>query len=285
MLCKVEGKRFDVNMPFDNRLKNMQTPGRVQALCKLLLLDSYSTERVKELLQPNSSDKGQAIEVISLAKKGDLISVDEKDRVHLNIPKNVVTDHQRFQHYLARRVFSNPDFIFGRFTAWVMASSEKVMNETREELSDRFFNEITRKYRATNEYNKDNVIAWMTWANYFGLGHTMDGKFISNPFRRIQTEIDGDQNLPRNKSIPFKQFIKWLGEHCPELDGGPLNLEFNGQFEHQQLSFALSLGLRTLHDLNIIKLETTADAEDIWYLQNAPSHEIPHQVTEIMVKG
>ncbi|MEH7254444.1 hypothetical protein V7111_20235 [Neobacillus niacini] len=272
-------------MPFDNRMKNMQTPGRVHALCKFLLLGSYPVETVKEFIQPNSADKIQANEVINLAKNGGLIELDKQNIAHLNVPEEIVRDHQRFEHYLAVKAFPITDFIFGRFSAWVMSRSEKVMIETREELAERFFNEVTKKYQATNEFNKDNIIAWMTWANFFGLGHTMDTKFVANPSRRIQRLLEIDRELQRNEFISFKKFMKWLGENCPELDGGKLNLEFNEQFASQQLSFALSLGLRTLHDLKFITLKNTRDVEDIWYLQDIPMHEIPNQVTEIMVKG
>jgi hypothetical protein len=272
-------------MPFDNRMTNMQTPGRVQALCKLLLLGTYSIDRVKDLVQPNSTEKSQANEVIRLARNGGLIQIDEQNMVSLKVPENKVNDNKEFQNYLAELAFNNTDFIFGRFSAWVMTSSEKVMNETKEELSERFFNEVTRKTQGTNEFNKDNITAWMTWANYFGIGHTMNGKFLSNPSLRIKHILEMHQDLPKGEYISFKQFMKWLGEKCPELDGGKLNLEFNDGYGNQHLSFALSLGLRTLHDLKLITLKNTRDVEDIWYLHEIPTHEIPNQVTDILVKG
>lgn len=265
-------------------MTNMQTPGRLQALCKLLLLGTYSTEKVRELLQPNSSDKIQANEVLRMAKNGGLIQEDNK-MLKLNVPEQDVRDNHRFVAYLAKNIFNNKDFIFGRFSAWVMTRSEKVMNETREELSERFFNEVTRKTRSTNEFNKENITAWMTWANYFGLGHTMDGKFIANPSKRIQRVLENDQDLPKGEYIPFRQFMKWLGDNCPELDGGKLNIEYNEQITSQHLSFALSLGIRTLHDLGVVNMKVTRDVEDIWYLQEVPAHDIPNQVTDIMVKG
>lgn len=265
-------------------MKNMQTPGRVQALCKFLLLGSYPIETVKEFVQPNSPDKNQAHEVINLAKNGGLIKVD-KNVASLNVPEEDVTDNKRFEHYLTRKAFHNTDFIFGRFSAWILSRSEKAMNESKDELAERFFNEVTKKYQEMNEFNKDNITAWVTWANYFGLGHTMDAKFVANPARRIQRMIENDKEIERNEFIPFRKFMKWLGENCPELDGGKLNLEFNDQFTSQQLSYALSLGLRTLHDLKVITLKNTRDVEDTWYLQDVPLHEIPNQVTEIMVKG
>ena len=272
-------------MPFDNRLTNMQTPGRVHALCKLLLLDTYTQGKLMELMQPDSADKEQVKAVFRLARNGGLVSLDEENKVHLQVPEHDVKDHKRFERYIADLAVKNNDYIFGRFTAWVMTRGEKALNETKEELSESFFNEVSRKYVSSNEYNKDNITGWMTWANYFGLGHTMDGKFIANPARRIQSKLENDCDLPRGEFIRFQPFMKWLGEKCPELDGGKLNREFNDQSSHQQLSFALSLALRTLHDLNIITLKNTRDIEDIWYLHEVPTHEIPHQVTEIMVKG
>ncbi|WP_144553385.1 hypothetical protein [Bacillus sp. X1(2014)] len=272
-------------MPFDNRMKNMQTPGRVHALCKFLLLGSYHVDTVKEFVQPNSADKIQANEVMNLAKNGGLITVDKQNFAHLNVPEEDVRDLKRFERYLAVKAFHNTDFIFGRFSAWFITRSEKAMNESKEELAESFFNEVTKKVQLTNEFNTENITAWMTWANYFGLGHTMDGRFIGNPAIRIQRILESDEKLRKGDFIPFKTFMKWLGENCPELDGGKLNLKYNEQIAVQQLSFALSLGLRTLHDLNVITLKNTRDVEDIWYLWDVPTHEITNQVTEIMVKG
>lgn len=266
-------------------MTNMQTPGRLQALCKVLLLGPYSSDRVKELLQPNSTDKIQANEVMRLARNGGLITVDADNVVHLNVPEQDVSDSKRFEQYLAENSFQNKDFIFARFTAWVMSKSEIVMNMTKEEMSERFFNEATRKTRATNEFNKDNITAWMTWANYFGLGHTMNGKFVGNPSKRIQRVLENPKGLKKGDYMPFREFMKWLGETFPELDGGQWNTEFNEQIANQQLSFSLSLGLRTLHDLGVINLKITRDVEDIWYLYDVPAHEIQNQVTDIMVKG
>ncbi|WP_129727937.1 hypothetical protein [Ectobacillus funiculus] len=271
-------------MPFDNSLKNIQTPGRVHALCKLLLLESYSQEKLMELLQPDS-DKTQAKDVFKLARNGGLVSLDENKKVHLQVPKSEVLDSKRFAHYVAGLAFENKDFIFGRFSAWVMTRGEKVLTETRDELAERFFNEVSRKYTSSQEFNSTNIIGWMTWANYFGMGHTLNSKFVVNPANRIRNELEFDQELPRGEFIRVQEFMDWIVKRCPELDGGTVNLEFNDQFSNQQLSFAFSLALRTLHDLQIIILQNTRDVKNIWYLHEVQTHEIPNQVTDIMVKG
>jgi hypothetical protein len=272
-------------MPFDNSLKNMQTPGRVHALCKLLLVDSYSPDRLLELLQPESPEKDQAKSVYKLAISGGLIEAGNDKKLQLNVPKEDVLDPKKFQQYVAHLIFQDDRYIFGRFTAWVMTRGEKVNTETKEELSDHYFNEVSSQTTSKLEFNPTNILGWSTWANYFGLGHTMNGMFVANPARRILSILENDRELEREILIPLRRFMKWLGDHCPELDGGKLNREFNHQLDNQQLSFALSLGLRTLHDLKVITLKNTRDVEDIWYLQNVPTHEIANQVTEIMVKG
>ncbi|MEH7238853.1 hypothetical protein [Bacillus sp. JJ1562] len=237
------------------------------------------------MLQPDS-DKLQAKDVFKLARYGGLVHIGNDDQVHLQVPESEVTDNKRFEHYIAKLAFEKEEFIFGRFTAWVMTRAEKVMNETNKDLAERFFNEVSRKYTNTQEYNATNITGWFTWANYFGLGHSFNSKFVVNPANRIRREIEFDEELPRGEFIRFKEFMKWLAKACPELDGGKLNLEFNDQFQSsQQLSFALSLALRTLHDLGIITLKHTRDVEDIWYLYEVHTHVIPNQVTDIMVKG
>lgn len=261
----------------------MQTPGRVHALCKLLAHGSQTQDRLMELLQPNS-DRAQVKEVYRLALNGGLVKLGEDKKVHLQVPEQIVFDRKEFQNYVSQLAFNNNDFVFGKFTAWVMTRGEKVLNETKDQLSDSFFNDVTRQYTKNREFNDTNINGWVTWANYFGLGHTMNGKFIVNPANRIQTELENDkQALPSGEMIPFRTFMKWLGEKCPELDGGNLNRPFNTQYSSQQLSFALSLALSTLHDMKIISLQNTRDIEDIWYLSDMSTHHIPNQVTEIMV--
>jgi hypothetical protein len=272
-------------MPFDNSLKNMQTPGRVHALCKLLLINDYSMEKLLELLQPESTEQEQSRAVLKLATNGGLVVIGEDKKVNLQVPESEVLDRERFQHYVAKLAFQNSEYIFGRFTAWVMTRGEKVIKESKDQLAERFFDEVSRHKKNSQEFNSTNILAWQSWANYFGLGHTMTGVFIPNPSTRIKTVLKYDDKLPKGKFIPFQTFMKWLADNCPELDGGKLNLQFNDQFTNQRISFALSLALRTLHDLGIITLKHTRDVEDIWFLHEVSTHEIPDQVTDILVKG
>lgn len=77
-------------MPFDNNIKNMQTPERVRALCQLVEYSSYTKSELLKLLQPPAMNKNDdiATECYSFASKGNLIVENTERKVISNMAPN-----------------------------------------------------------------------------------------------------------------------------------------------------------------------------------------------------
>lgn len=272
-------------MPFDNSLKSMQNPQRLYSLCKIVHTTSLSEQELKEMFQPASINDSDSIfkEVVGLAEKGKLIGLEDKNRKYVSkLKDDQINDQETFKIEIARRVFSSFNYVFTKFTCWFINRGETVLKEKRKDLLESFFNEVTRE--GNREFNDTNITAWRVWASFLGLGYQHKDILVPNATNRIRSLLRWQQDLPMDKQIPFKEFMNWLASQAPELDGGKANMQFNEMFSKNYLSYALSSGLRTLHDLGEIRLYYVADALDVWHLSLNLAHEIPDQVSHIEIK-
>ncbi|HWO98999.1 hypothetical protein SAMN06265361_10878 [Laceyella tengchongensis] len=272
-------------MPFDNSLKAMQTPERLYALCRLVHQMPLSQNELKEMVQPSTLNQkqDQFTEVLKLAKRGDLIELDpQTNQYRSKLQDEQLDDLETFKAEIAKRVFSSTNYIFTQFTCWFLNRGEEVLTMKNGDLARQFFQEVTLD--GNIEYNTTNITAWKQWAVFLGLGYQYSGVFVPNAANRIQILLKNQTMFPLRQPIPFRQFINWLANEAPELDGGKVNMEFNRYFQEQQLSYALSSGLRTLHSLGMIYLNYIADATDVWHLTLNQMHEIPNQVSQIELR-
>ncbi|GBF31837.1 hypothetical protein DCCM_0021 [Desulfocucumis palustris] len=274
-------------MPFDDRLKNTQTPHRVYALCKLIQYNqSLTKEELCQYLQPSSLNKNDDVfkNVYDLADKGELIARGSDGNVILNLTDHEMASIDSFRRAIANRAFDNPQLTFCRFTAWYLMRGPEVYSEKSKDLVVHFDREININ-KDINMYNETNVIGWRTWVCFLGLGFIHNGIVVPNAARRLQDVLGEDRQMERDRPIAFKDFIVWLNQHCPELDYGELSHNNRGQavVREQNLSLALSAGLRALHDSGKIKLGYVRDARDVWYLESAATHEITGAVSEIVI--
>lgn len=275
-------------MPFDDRLKNTQTPHRVYALCKLVQYKSLTKEGLRQYLQPPALNNSDEVfkNVYDLAEKGKLIAKEPDGNIKLNLTDQEVASVKSFRRAIAKRAFSNPQLTFSRFTAWYLMRGPNVYSEKAKDLVVHFDREINVN-KDINIYNETNITGWRTWVCFLGLGFSHNSIVVPNACLRLQDILEEDRRLQRDKPIPLKDFMAWLSQQCPELDYGELSRSSRGQAEirEQHLSLALSAGLRALHDSGKIKLRYIRDARDIWYLSAAAAHEITGAVSEIIVGG
>lgn len=273
-------------MPFDDRLKNMQTPHRLYALCKLVQYKLLTKDQLRQYLQPPSLNQNDDVfrEVFNLANMGKLISKDPDGLILLNLSDQEMDSVDSFRRAIAKRTFSNPQLTFSRFTAWYLMRGSKVYTEKAEDLVKGFDTEININ-KDINMYNTTNINGWRTWVCFLGLGFNHNGIVVPNASQRLMDVLYEDQQLKRGKPLLFRKFLTWLNQHCPELDYGELsqNNRGNSEFRDHHLSLALSIGLRVLHDSGKIKLKYVRDAKDIWYLAPVATHEIVDAVSEITV--
>ncbi|WP_149847125.1 hypothetical protein [Paenibacillus sp. 37] len=283
-------------MPFDNSIKNLQTPERVRALCQLVEYAPYTKNELLKLLQPPAvnSNESVAADCYSFTLKGKLIVENDDRKLVSNMAPNAAQDPVNFRREIIRNAHQQPDLVFHRFTAWALGKGQEVMTFKSEKLVSNFFSDVTSKTKGiglnnedkNREYNTTNVKGWMNWASYLGYGFEHKGSFLVNPALRMKEELMFDTSLDKGKWIPIREFMSWLALSVPELDGGIYNeqvyLERNGS---QHLSYALSTGLRSLHSQGVVQLIQTKDAGDVWHLTPSKLHEVSSAVTAIKIVG
>jgi hypothetical protein len=274
-------------MPFIGKFTNASHPTRVYALCKLVQDRMLLKEDLSDYLQPPgiNSGKGQFNEVYRLAMAGELIRENADGKVESNLSAEETSSPENFRYAVVKRVLQMPDFIFCRFTSWYLMRGKKVLTESNDDLVEAYDKEMNLDKGSENRYNSTNIPAWKSWASYSGYGYMHKGVLIPNVYVRLRDEIQWDRSLTKGKSISFAHFMRWLNESCPELDGGSISKNSAGSasMEGQQLSFSLSLGLRTLHDQGNIRLHYTSDALDTWFLTESRLHDVKGRVSEITI--
>lgn len=285
-------------MPFLDRMTGEVTPLRLQALCRLV--DYFQQEKTPvtqeqlfNFLQPEGN-KNQVQQVFSIAKEGNLIATDPNGHVSLQMDKDEIKTMHTFRRAIAKRVFNHSSLIFCRFTAWYIGQGQRVYSSKPIDLAVDFNSELNQSVQA-NQFNDTNVRAWRPWVTFLGLGYSQRFRVdkstftivIPNAMVRLQDVLLENKTLERERPLPFSEFMQWLQTVCPDLDGGELFTRNQGKnsLPANHLSLAVSAGLRALHDLGEIKLRYVKDARDTWYLAKAESHEIPYQISEIVVGG
>jgi hypothetical protein len=282
-------------MPFVDRITNGMTPHRVFSLCKLVHYFQHEEKReltreeIGNFLQPNAlmKEKTQFKEVLKLAKSGNLVSENEDQVLSTNLTKDDLSSIDDFKRAIIARAIKNKELMFWKFTSWYVMRDNRVLNEKAKDLETSFNQELNTEQDATFIYNETNINGWKTWAVFLGYGFLHAGVVLPNLAVRLSNLLIEDHKLQRNQYLTMADFMEWLRETAPELDGGPLSEMFRGKssLPTQHLSLGLSSGLRALHDQNIIKLNYVRDARDTWHLTRAPFHEITGQVSQIMIRS
>jgi hypothetical protein len=278
-----------ISMPFIPRLANTMMPNRVLALCQLVAYKPLSKQQLSDLLQPNhlNNAKSQFLDVFRLAKEGRLIEEDKTiDKVNLLVNKKDVETPTTFRRLISRLALSKSDLMFYKFTSWYLMRGAKVFGESSKKLADEFNSEMQFEKDSPNEFNDTNINAWKSWASFLGYGFLHSGVVIPNTEIRLADLLMEDKSLTKGKFIPFAEFMNWLSNISPELDGGEIfnNSKGAGELPSQTLTLGLSSGLRALHDHKVIELHYQSDALDTWFLTKCNTHKIVMEVSEIKIR-
>ena len=254
-------------MPFIDRITNNMTPKRVYALCKLSYNRNLSKKEIKEYMQPQilNNNYNAIDEVLRFSFSGGLIE-NKEDIIKCNLSASEIEKPNQFRYYIANKALNDKNLIFTRFSSWYIARGNKVYNDSPETLIRDFDKEINIKGEK-NIYNKTNLVAWKTWANFLGLGFEHNGVLIPNLSIRLKDIIENN-NFEKNSNYVFTNFLNKVNQYAQEIDGGQIfenNLGDSDKAD-KNLSLALSNGLRILEEKSLIELKSIPDTLDKWHL-------------------
>ena len=116
--------------------------------------------------------------------------------------------------------------------------------------------------------NENAVLGWRFWAAFLGLGYLSGTMIIPNMKLRLEDILATTytEKFKYNETVIAQDFILWLSTKIPEVEIG------------SNLPLALSAGLRTLHEIGLIKLETWSDSTPImlYYVDGDPINGFTH---------
>lgn len=229
------------------------TPERVLSVCRLIAHESMTRNEVRKAMTLGINDEKEfdqinksinvALEELSLIKA-------EADKLVLAVNPGVIASPAAFRRYVSARVFSAKNTTFYIFTKWIIAQNEQIfLLKSWEGLAKTCASEVT-ELAALNE---NAVLGWRFWAAFLGLGYLSGTMIIPNMKLRLEDILAATyaEKFKYNETILAQDFMLWLSTKIPEVEIG------------NKLPLALSAGLRTLHEIGFIKLETWSDSTPI----------------------
>lgn len=266
------------------------TPQRLHTLLRLVgYRNKPSREDLLTLLQPSelSANTSAAAAVIVAAVNTGLIVHDTSEGIVTLVPgikRAQIESTDAFRALMQARLcgISDPDednYLLNQVVAWYAVQTPDVYRLHKRDLAAKFNAEL---YPSESDADADSgrainetkLTRWTTWVTFLGWGVSAASVLWPIAHGRLLPKL-----APlRKKKLPIADYMDWLADACPEMDGGTLfeqcwQASRPGQARGQQLSLMLSTALGTLHGLKKVRLEYSADAQSRWQIY--PSTDYP----------
>lgn len=252
------------------------TPERVLSVCQLVAHDKSTRESIRKAMTLSHNDEKELDQInksINVAlEELDIIQAKD-DYLVFSADPSVISSPTAFRRYVASKVFSRKETTFYKFTRWLISQNERIFSMKSWEGMAKTCGAEVSELSALNE---NAVLGWRFWAAFLGLGYLSGTMIIPNMKLRLQdilaTELD--KEFKYNEPIRATDFIAWLSNRMPEVD-------MTGK-----LPLALSAGLRTLHELGLIQLETWRDSNRVmlFAVDGDPINDFSHITVKEAVK-
>lgn len=231
------------------------TPERVLSVCRLIAQKSLTHEELRQAMTLGKNDE-KAIDQInkSLAVALEELNIirTRNNLLELAVTPDVLATSISFRRYIANTVMLKKDTTFHMFTKWVVSKNEELFGyktwETMAKVSSAEVPELSGM-------SENAALGWRFWATFLGIGYLCGTMLIPNMKIRIEDLLATAfaDKFTYDEPIRATEFVNWLLTRIPEAD-----------ISSTKLSLALSAGLRTLHELGQVKLETWRDSNRIF---------------------
>ena len=244
------------------------TPERVLSVCRLIAHQSMTREEIRKAMTLGINDERELDQInksIDVALKELSLIKADADKLVLAVDPGVIASSTSFRRYVSSRVFSAKGTTFHMFTKWLIAQNERIFSLKSWEGMAKTCGSEVKELSALNE---NAVLGWRFWAAFLGIGYLSGTMIIPNMKLRLQDILASTytEKFKYNETILAQDFILWLSTKIPEVEIG------------SKLPLALSAGLRTLHEVGLIKLETWSDSTPImlYYVDGDPINGFTH---------
>ncbi len=229
------------------------TPERVLSVCRLISQQPMTREELRYAMNLGADDAktvdqinkslNVALEELSLVKLQD-------NKLTLAAEPDVIASAAAFRRYVSSRVFADTDTTFCMFTRWLISQNERIFAlRNWQGLAKTCGSEV----KELVSLGENDALGWRFWAAFLGIGYLSSTMIIPNMKLRLQDIFATvyTEQFKYDESVPAQDFVPWLAGKLPEV-------EFT-----DKLPLALSAGLRTLHELRLIKLESWSDSTSV----------------------
>lgn len=244
------------------------TPERVMSVCRLIAHKKLTRDEIREILtlgKDGDKELDQIDKSITVALEELRIIKTKDNYFELAVSSDVIASAVSFRRFVASKVFSQSDSTFTMFTKWLIAQNDKLFSLDKWEVMAVTSGEDVKELAAVDE---NAVLGWRFWATFLGLGYLSRTMFIPNMKIRLQDILATSfaEQFKYGETIRATDFIDWLSSKLPEAD------------LRNRLPLAVSAGLRTLHELGLIKLETWRDSNRVmlFYVDGDPINDFSH---------
>ena len=228
-----------------------ETPERVLSACRLLARGSMSREalRAAMTLEKNGErELAEANRVIAVVQEELGLVRRKNDCLEFVGPAEVLASPAAFRRYVSAQVFPQEDTTFVKFSRWVIAKNEELFRLGRWQV---MAETCKAELPEMSGMDENAALGWRFWAAFLGLGYLSGSMFLPNMKLRLQDIFAVDYPWPYGQAVRAEELIPWLDGRLPEAD-------LSGR-----LPLAVSAGLRTLHELGLIRLETWRDSRPV----------------------
>jgi len=258
---------------FEDRMKTSAIPERVYALCQAVKSRSMQESDLRELLEP--SDLGGTTKyfgtVRDAARQLGLISVKEGE-ISLAVESKQIASYDAMRKYIIGNINAISEGLFFAVSKEYVSMNENVFKYKA--VSEAVLVEHMSKAIGLPVY-EDDMRAWRFWASFLGLGNLHDMILLPNMHQYLKSAI-AVTNLKKGEEYTFSDFISAIKPYA-EIGLGDIEGD-------RKMNLAMSNGLRTLHDDDVIQLSHKLDSGDMWFLYEAELHTIKSTVTHVTVR-
>lgn len=236
-----------------DRMRMEATPERVLSVCRLVARESMSRDEVRKLMTLGTNEDGEDGPInrsISVSLEELSLINEENGKLILSVDPAVIASPVAFRRYVSARVFSAKDTTFHMFTKWLISQNESIFSLGNWEGLAKTCGSEVKELAALNE---NAVLGWRFWAAFLGIGYLSGTMIIPNMKIRLEDILATEyaERFKYNETILAQDFMLWLSAKIPEVEMG------------SRLPLAFSAGLRTLHEIGLIKLETWSDSTPV----------------------
>ena len=248
------------------------TPVRVEVLLELVIemrqrkLDRAS---LRHLVQPDglpgvTEKSNQAMDTLKAALELELVKEDAEKNIRPNWEtREALSGREVLIRALEEKVLKDTEVepYFAPFYAFLIAQNSDTAGPGADgtRWAEAFNRDVYGGRTTQDPFNKDKYTGLRRWLRYAGLGwHDIKDNFVPCPYERMKRQLPSI--FGRDKKLDGSEFMRRLGTHCPELDGGRIFREVNKQYDASVCTRAVASVLRDMHDEDTIALNCPLDS-------------------------